>query len=205
MTSAWESAPFNRSGRSNFWPSTSAKSYRTAAHLDDSCDIDDTYSLSGRGWYAIAAQERGNWTRSVNHPCDSDAEFVTRRHDHRQDPPMDVEVVQRHRHVRAYEELTVEYGVGYWATRSMLRRCRSPNCRFATIKKRDEKRIFRMEIRSWLLSSHSDILRTGRFHFLQNIFCPFMRGRCSFWIRMGFRFRVSDPDPLWLYEVLVHV
>lgn len=76
MTSAWESASFNRSGRSNSWLSTSANSYRTAAHLDDSCDIDEKYSLSGRGWYAIAAQERGNWTRSVNHSCDSNAEFV---------------------------------------------------------------------------------------------------------------------------------
>lgn len=52
---------------------------------------------------------------------------------------MDVEVVQRHRHVRAYEELTVEYGVGYWAARSKLCRCRSPKCQ---IKKRDENGAF---------------------------------------------------------------
>ncbi|MCJ1426243.1 hypothetical protein MMC29_004146 [Sticta canariensis] len=76
-------------------------------HLDDSCEIDDGYSLRGRGWYAVAAQEGGNWTRFVGHSCDPNAEFVGMviGRNHRW-------MLRSSREIGMFEELTVDYGVG---------------------------------------------------------------------------------------------
>lgn len=102
-------------------------------HTDDRCGMDDTYSLSGRGWYAISAHELGNWTRFVNHSCAPNAAFVSmvigRKHRW---------MLRSCRDINMFEEVTVDYGVGYWVTRGLVCRCGAIKCRFATGGLRDQ-------------------------------------------------------------------
>ncbi|MCJ1429813.1 hypothetical protein MMC29_007728 [Sticta canariensis] len=97
--------------------------------------VDDTYLCRTRN-ASVDAQEHGNWTRFINHSCDAHAELSN------------VVIGNRHRcmvksikDVGMFEQLTLDYGDLYWATRASLCQCGSPNCRFATIQKRDETAI----------------------------------------------------------------
>ncbi|KAF6219469.1 hypothetical protein HO133_003936 [Letharia lupina] len=60
----------------------------------------------------INAGRFGNWTRFVNHSCEASTRFasVTLGGRHRT-------VVQAVRDIEVFEELTVDYGVGYWRNR----------------------------------------------------------------------------------------
>lgn len=110
--------------------------------VPEDCCVDDIYSIAftphngAPSTATITSQEYGNWTRFVNHSCDAHAIFGNRV------------IGNKHRimlistkDIGMFEELTVDYGNTYWATRSTLCKCGSPNCRFATIKKRDETAI----------------------------------------------------------------
>lgn len=110
--------------------------------LPEYCDDDDTYAIAltphdgAPSTATISAQKYGNWTRFVNHSCDPHAVFVNKV------------IGDRHRimlftikDVEMFEELTVDYGNNYWATRSILCKCGSHNCRFATVEKRNEMEI----------------------------------------------------------------
>lgn len=97
--------------------------------------VDDTYLCRSRN-SSVDAQELGNWTRFINHSCDAHAELSN------------VIIGNRHRcmvksvkDVGMFEELTLDYGDHYWAVRAVLCRCGSPNCRFATVQKRDQRAI----------------------------------------------------------------
>lgn len=105
-------------------------------------DTDYTYTLAydldkrPRSIASINAAEHGNWTRYINHSCDADACFIT------------IPIGKRFRvmvmavkDVDMFEELTVDYGDSYWATRPILCKCGSPKCRFATVEKRDNAAI----------------------------------------------------------------
>ncbi|MCJ1427259.1 hypothetical protein MMC29_005162 [Sticta canariensis] len=107
--------------------------------LPDYCDDDDTYAIAitphdgAPSTATISAQKYGNWTRFVNHSCNPHAVFVNRV------------IGNRHRimlfsikDIEMFEELTVDYGDNYWATRPILCKCGSHNCRFATVEKRNE-------------------------------------------------------------------
>ena len=60
----------------------------------------------------ISAKRYGNWTRFINHSCDASTHFrtVTQGGRHRT-------VVQTVRAVEVFEELTIDYGDGYWRDR----------------------------------------------------------------------------------------
>lgn len=107
--------------------------------LPEDCHDDDTYAIAFTphdgvpSTVTISAQKHGNWTRFVNHSCDPHTVFVNRV------------IGRRHRimlysvkDIEIFEELTVDYGDTYWATRLILCKCGSRNCRFATVEKRDE-------------------------------------------------------------------
>lgn len=107
--------------------------------VPENSHVDDTYSIAfaprdnAPSTATITAQERGNWTRFVNHSCDAHAVFVNKV------------IGKKHRimmmsikDIGMFEELTVDYGNVYWATRPTLCKCGSPICRFATLEKRDE-------------------------------------------------------------------
>ena len=57
----------------------------------------------------VSARRFGNWTRFINHSCDATAVFsiVTLGGRHRS-------VVKAVRDIGVFEEVTVDYGVGYW-------------------------------------------------------------------------------------------
>ena len=60
----------------------------------------------------ISAKQYGNWTRFINHSCDSSTQFrtVTMGGRHRT-------VVQTVREIEIFEELTIDYGDAYWRDR----------------------------------------------------------------------------------------
>lgn len=74
------------------------------------------FSLPGAGGEAVlatvSAKRVGNWTRFVNHSCDASAVFRTAVWGGRVRV-----VVQTVREVAVFEELTVDYGSGYWRGR----------------------------------------------------------------------------------------
>lgn len=57
----------------------------------------------------ISAKRYGNWTRFINHSCDASTKFriVTQGGMHRS-------VVQSVREIEVFEEVTIDYGFGYW-------------------------------------------------------------------------------------------
>lgn len=61
----------------------------------------------------ISAKAFGNWTRFINHACDASTEFriVTQGGRYRS-------VVVAARDIEAFEEITVDYGDGYWRDRA---------------------------------------------------------------------------------------
>ena len=69
----------------------------------------------------ISAKRYGNWTRFINHSCDASTHFrtVTQGGRHRT-------VVQTVRAVEIFEELTIDYGEGYWRDRDC--KCGSEKC-----------------------------------------------------------------------------
>ena len=86
-----------------------------AAHAADAVYALD-FSLPGRApdevVATISAKRLGNWTRFLNHSCDAAARFrnVTVGGRHRM-------VVQAVREIGVFEEVTVDYGEGYWRDR----------------------------------------------------------------------------------------
>ena len=61
----------------------------------------------------ISAKRYGNWTRFINHSCDASTKFriVTQGARHRC-------VVQSVREIDVFEEVTIDYGFGYWRYRT---------------------------------------------------------------------------------------
>lgn len=97
---------------------------------------DTTYLCRSNTNASVDAQEHGNWTRFINHSCDAHAEIAC------------VVIGQRRRcmirlikDIAMFEELTLDYGDLYWASRAGLCRCGSTNCRFATVEKRDARAV----------------------------------------------------------------
>ncbi|KAL9070138.1 MAG: hypothetical protein Q9161_005090 [Pseudevernia consocians] len=86
-----------------------------AAHAGDAVYALD-FSLPGRAadevLATISAKRLGNWTRFLNHSCAAATRFrnVTVGGRHRM-------VVQAVREIEVFEEVTVDYGVGYWRDR----------------------------------------------------------------------------------------
>lgn len=84
----------------------------------------------------IDSLRMGNWTRFINHSCDSNTDFVTTRVGGRMRY-----VVQAKKGIRVGQEVTISYGDSYW--RSMNRKgiwcsCGADNCEFseAAVKRR---------------------------------------------------------------------
>ena len=78
----------------------------------------------------ISAKRYGNWTRFINHSCDASTHFrtVTQGGRHRT-------VVQTVRAVEVFEELTIDYGDGYWRDREC--ECGAEKC--VSKRKRERK------------------------------------------------------------------
>ncbi len=96
---------------------------------------DDVYSFvfeisEGFPLAYISSERVGNWTRFINHSCNASASF-------------EVKVIGRRwrvmivatRNVDVFEELTVDYGDGYWVGGKRLCKCKSLDCKFNTWKK----------------------------------------------------------------------
>lgn len=91
------------------------------------------FSLPGRGTdeviASISSKRFGNWTRFINHSCDAATKFrtVTQGGRHRS-------VVQAVRDIEVFEEVTVNYGDGYWRNRTC--ECGAEGC-FSRTKGKD--------------------------------------------------------------------
>lgn len=69
----------------------------------------------------VSAARYGNWTRFVNHSCEAAARFVVVRVGGRWR-----NVLQAVRAIGAFEEVTVDYGEGYWRDRRCV--CGAEGC-----------------------------------------------------------------------------
>lgn len=67
----------------------------------------------------------GGWTRFVNHSCDASLEFVYVLVGH-----CATTIVRAVRNIWTFEELTVDYGDGYWSSKGRRCLCGSGKCRF---------------------------------------------------------------------------
>lgn len=99
-------------------------------------NTDEVYSLiqySGHSRVAlISPQFYGNWTRHINHSCDSSCEFVSMVVGQRI-----VMAVRAKRTVEMFEEITVDYGDAYWQGKSgSICLCGSASCRFGPVSRR---------------------------------------------------------------------
>ncbi len=70
---------------------------------------------------AISAKRYGNWTRFINHSCEAGTRFSVVRVGDRWRS-----VVRATRDVEVFEEVTVDYGEGYW--RGKRCECGSEGC-----------------------------------------------------------------------------
>ena len=109
-------------------------------HHSDS-ESDPTYSLefssmSGdRGVVAtVHCDQYGNWTRYMNHSCNATAYFSPYVIGDR------VRMcIRTTRQTEIFEEVTVDYGSGYWHERKLCQ-CGEPNCKYGTVEKVRETR-----------------------------------------------------------------
>lgn len=98
-------------------------------------DPDDVYTFSFEHGDSppmayISSEFVGNWTRFVNHSCDASTHF-------------EMKVVGRRwramiiatRDVAIFEELTIDYGSGYWIDGQRLCKCGSDYCKYDTWEK----------------------------------------------------------------------
>lgn len=69
----------------------------------------------------ISAKQHGNWTRYLNHSCKPSTTFLKMTVGKRT-----IMAVQAVRDIDIFEEITVDYGTGYWKNRKCL--CREPGC-----------------------------------------------------------------------------
>ncbi|KAJ5179402.1 hypothetical protein N7492_002612 [Penicillium capsulatum] len=73
----------------------------------------------------IDASQFGMWTRYINHSCDPSATFA-----YRVVGKKATTTVEAIRDISTFEEVTVDYGDGYWAPRTHPCLCGSRKCRF---------------------------------------------------------------------------
>jgi hypothetical protein len=80
-----------------------------------------------RAWYCalIDAKDKGNWTRFVNHHCQSNTVYTASRVGKQL-----VMVVRANRNIPAGSEITANYGDIYWARMTFNCACGSAECRY---------------------------------------------------------------------------
>lgn len=71
----------------------------------------------------IAPHRYGNWTRFINHSCESSTWFVTRTIGKRV-----VTTIEAIRDIKAFEEITVNYGTRYWSGADRRCLCGQASC-----------------------------------------------------------------------------
>ncbi|KIW96720.1 uncharacterized protein Z519_02111 [Cladophialophora bantiana CBS 173.52] len=81
-----------------------------------------------RPQYTIDATHRGSWTRYINHSCAPNTAYVVVSLGQRTRV-----VVRARRRIAFAEELTVDYGRGYFDNLRMVCRCGEPRCRHKTV------------------------------------------------------------------------
>ncbi|EXJ63587.1 uncharacterized protein A1O5_11348 [Cladophialophora psammophila CBS 110553] len=81
-----------------------------------------------RPQYTIDAAHRGGWTRYINHSCAPNTEYVVVNLGQRTRV-----VVRARRRIAFAEELTVDYGRGYFDNLRMACRCGEPRCRHKNV------------------------------------------------------------------------
>ncbi|PYI08724.1 SET domain-containing protein [Aspergillus sclerotiicarbonarius CBS 121057] len=81
----------------------------------------------------ISPKEYGNWTRYLNHSCDAHTVFDARTVGDRV-----IMTVEARKDIAIFEEITVNYGNGYWTTRTC--RCGAENCVEEVKKEKERKR-----------------------------------------------------------------
>ncbi|PWY90916.1 SET domain-containing protein [Aspergillus heteromorphus CBS 117.55] len=72
----------------------------------------------------VSPKRFGNWTRFINHSCSASTAFVSRTIGQRS--TMTIEAL---RDIAVFEELTVDYGSGYWKGSERVCQCGETNCR----------------------------------------------------------------------------
>lgn len=94
-------------------------------------DDDDPYGLylqtnvdDNRIIASISAETKGNWSRFINHSCNASTAFLCRTIGTR--VRMTVEAL---RDIPIFEEITIDYGNGYWLRPDIRCQCGEPNCR----------------------------------------------------------------------------
>ncbi|KAJ5948889.1 hypothetical protein N7454_002196 [Penicillium verhagenii] len=71
----------------------------------------------------IFPTERGNWTRFMNHSCDSNTDFLGSMVGDRA-----IVIVKANRNISMFETITVNYGSGYWNNADYDCLCGAPHC-----------------------------------------------------------------------------
>ncbi|KAL2801192.1 hypothetical protein BJX66DRAFT_4370 [Aspergillus keveii] len=69
----------------------------------------------------VSPRYYGNWTRYLAHSCNAATEFRARTVGHRT-----IMTVEASRDIAAFEDITVDYGEGYWLDKKCM--CGEPNC-----------------------------------------------------------------------------
>jgi SET domain-containing protein len=71
----------------------------------------------------IAPAHQGNWTRFMNHSCDSNVNFR-----HTVVGKYATTVIEAKRDIAIFEEITANYGKNYWAAAGRICKCGSGGC-----------------------------------------------------------------------------
>jgi hypothetical protein len=77
----------------------------------------------GQDLCTVSPHQFGNWTRYINHSCEPSTSFTIRTIGNRV-----VTTVEALRDIKAFEELTVDYGANYWKSKKDTCKCGAPSC-----------------------------------------------------------------------------
>ncbi|EEH02864.1 SET domain-containing protein [Histoplasma capsulatum G186AR] len=115
----------------NFPKNTMLGAYMGEILFKDEWEYDTVYSLQlkaktnyGTVRAIICPKRYGNWARFVNHSCDPSVDFVSRTIGKRI-----YMMMETRRDIKAFEEITVDYGKQYWRSKQKQCLCRSQSCK----------------------------------------------------------------------------
>ncbi|OJD10956.1 hypothetical protein AJ78_08168 [Emergomyces pasteurianus Ep9510] len=115
----------------NFAKDTALGAYTGEVFPEYPVNYDPVYSLAldsktgGRQRASICPKRYGNWARFINHSCDPSVAFVCRTIG-----KWIYMMIETRKDIKAFEELTIDYGEDYWRTRNRQCLCRSSLCKY---------------------------------------------------------------------------
>lgn len=93
------------------------------------------YEAHGKLLASISAAVYGNWTRYINHSCNSNTDFVYQQIGNKY-----LCCIKSFKDINIFEEITIDYGAAYW-TGEYLCWCGHANCMYNTVEKIEKTRL----------------------------------------------------------------